>query len=113
MDLRIPLLALLLSAAVALSAQHCSNDSLSTYPPGDFNYTGSGFAEASTLPCLQIGAYSEVILPFKTYEGGARNLMLADSSTVPVSRIYSIRVDNVTGLPSGTCWTTRASSGTV
>ena len=100
-------------ASLSLFSQQCTNDSLTLYPTGDVNFVGQGFESADDLPCIQTGAYSEILIPFKGYNQGARLLTLPDSSTVPVSRIYAVHVENITNLPAGLCWTTRPSSGTV
>ncbi|MCW3125847.1 MAG: hypothetical protein JWO03_1505 [Bacteroidetes bacterium] len=99
--------------ATAAFSQQCSNDSLMADPIGDFNYTGAGFADPGGLPCATSGAYSEIIIPFKTYNQGARALTLPDSSVVPVASIYSIRIDGVSSLPSGMCWAVRPSTSSI
>ena len=99
--------------SLSLFSQQCTNDSLLSYPPGDINYIQPGFINPNDLPCLQSTVYSEVAIPFKTYNQGARLLTLLDSTTVPVSHIYSIKVENITNLPSGLCWITRPASKTI
>lgn len=111
--MKLPLFVLLFAVSTALFSQQCSNDSLLTYPAGDFNYTGDGFGDPDNLPCVRGGAYSELVIPFTTYDQGARSLTLPDSTTVPVAKIYSVRIDNVTSLPSGLCWAVRPSNKTV
>jgi hypothetical protein len=79
-------------------------------PLGTMSYTQPGFIDPNLLPCVASGAYSEIAIPFNTYNQGARLLMLADSSTVPVSHIYSIKIESVSGLPSGLCWAVNPST---
>ena len=96
----------LIVAVQPTAAQQCSNDSLFLLPSGDVNYTQSGFIDPNLLPCVQSGTYSELIIPYRTYNQGTRLLTLADSSKVPVSHIYSIKVESISNLPAGLCWTT-------
>lgn len=103
-----PMVMAMLIAFSSTAFSQCANDSLQLYPSGDFNYQGTGFGDGSESPCAISGAYSEIVIPFKTYSGGTRALTLADSSTVPVSRVYAVRIDGVSGLPSGLCWAVRA-----
>ena len=98
-------------ASLSLFSQQCSDDSLTKYPSGDINYTGQGFADPTMIPCVMSGAYMELLIPYKIYNQGARLLTLPDSSTIPVTNVYSIKVENITNLPLGFCWTTRPSSG--
>jgi hypothetical protein len=109
-NLLILILALL---STSLFSQQCANDSLLTYPPGDINYVGQGFADPDALGCIQGGTYSELVIPFANYNQGARLLTLLDSSTVPVNRTYSVKIENVTSLPSGMCWVVRPSTNAV
>ncbi|MBS1595574.1 MAG: hypothetical protein JST90_14755 [Bacteroidetes bacterium] len=99
--------AICIAISLTSLAQQCSNDSLQFYPAGDINYQGAGFADPSDLPCVTIGSYSEIVIPFALYSGGARILLALDSSSVPVSQVYAVRIDAVAGLPSGMCWTVR------
>ena len=103
---------MLLACSCAAFSQ-CTSDSLQLYPPGDFNYQGTGFSDAVDLPCATSGTYSEIVIPFRTYSGGARPLSLSDSTSVPVTRVYAVRIDAVSGLPSGLCWAVRPSSSSV
>jgi hypothetical protein len=72
-------------------SQQCVSDTLVTYPAGDITYVGYGFIDVNNLPCISSGSYSELVIPFKTYNQGARLLTLQDSSTVPISKIYRIK----------------------
>jgi hypothetical protein len=86
---------------------------LLNYPSHDVSFTGPGFIDPNILPCVPSGTYTELVIPFKTYNQGARLLTLADSSTVPVSSISSIQVASITNLPSGLCWFMWPSSGVI
>ena len=112
MFLKPTLFAMLMAFSCAAFSQ-CANDRLQLYPPGDFNYQGTGFGDASDLPCATSGAYSEIVIPFKAYSGGTRALATTDSTFVPISRVYAVRIDGVSGLPSGLCWSVRAPDSTV
>ena len=94
----------MLLATTSSYAQQCTNDSLLNYPSHDVNYTGTGFIDPNILPCIQSGNYTELVIPFKTYNQGTRFLTMNDSSTVPVSTVSSIQVVSITNLPSGLCW---------
>jgi len=102
-------------AVTSSFAQQCSNDSLLLFPPigDDIAYSDPGFINPNNVPCLQSGVYSEAIIPFNTYDQGARLLVLPDSSTIPVSTIYSIKVESISNLPTGLCWTTSTANGTI
>jgi hypothetical protein len=91
-------------------SQQCVSDTLVTYPAGDITYVGYGFIDVNNLPCISSGSYSELVIPFKTYNQGARLLTLQDSSTVPISKIYRIKIESVENLPIGLCWAIRPSS---
>lgn len=107
-----PILAAILMAFSLISfSQQCSSDSLLLFPSGDISYQGSGFSDPADLPCATSGSYSEIVIPFAAYNGGARFLTAADSSTVPVSKVYDVRIDGVAALPSGMCWAVRSASG--
>lgn len=110
MHLKPILAAIFLAFALSSFSQQCSSDSLQLIPSGDINFQGSGFADPSDLPCASSGTYSEIVIPLGLYNGGARLLTMADSSQIPVSRVYSTRIDGVSGLPSGMCWTVRQPS---
>jgi hypothetical protein len=97
----------------SLFSQQCSNDSLLLIQPGDVSYTQPGFIDPNLLPCLSSGNYSELIIPFNTYNQGARSLTMADSSMVPVSHVYSMKIESISNLPSGLCWITRPSNQTI
>ena len=100
----------LLCSSTSLFSQQCTNDSLALLPSGDISYTQPGFIDPNILPCIQSGVYSELVIPYKTYNQGARLLTLADSSTIPVSRISSIKVESIYNLPTGLCWITQPSN---
>jgi hypothetical protein len=104
---------LFFSTSISLFSQQCSSDSLTLVSPGDVSYTQPGFIDPNYLPCVSSGTYSELVIPFKTYNQGARLLTNADSSTVPISRIYSIKIESVSNLPSGLCWVTRPSTSVI
>lgn len=97
----------------AAHSQQCTSDSLLLYPSADVAYGDPGFINPNNLPCVQSGTYSELLIPFKTYNQGARLLMLADSSTVPVATIYSMKIESIANLPAGLCWTTVPSNSTI
>ncbi|MBS1686310.1 MAG: hypothetical protein JSS76_16325 [Bacteroidetes bacterium] len=107
MILKPMLLGAFMAFCLVAFSQRCSTDSLQLYASGDFNYQGTGFSDVSELPCATSGIYSEIVIPFTTYSGGARALTLDDSTSVPVSKVYAIRIDGVSGLPSGMCWTVK------
>ena len=94
-------------------SQRCTSDSVYLYPSSDVSYSNTGFADPNALPCIQSGSYAELLIPFRTYNQGARLLTLADSSTVPVPHIYSIKVESISNLPAGLCWTIRQSGQTI
>ena len=110
LPLKLSLLVCLICSALFTFSQQCSNDSLLLMPSGDVSYTQPGFIDPNILPCVPSGSYSELVIPFKTYNQGARLLTLADSSTVPVSHIYSMKIESISNLPTGLCWITRPSN---
>jgi hypothetical protein len=114
-NLKIVVTAVLLQlyAVTALHSQQCTNDSLLNYPSRDVSYTNPGFIDPNLLPCIPSGSYTELVIPFNTYNQGARLLMMNDSSTVAVPQIYSIQVASITNLPSGLCWFMWPSSGSI
>lgn len=103
----------ILFSSLPIFSQQCTSDSLFLVPSGDVSYTQPGFIDPNILPCVQSGSYSELVIPFKTYNQGARLLTLPDSSTVPVAHIYSLKIESISNLPSGLCWITRPSNQTI
>ncbi|MBS1683241.1 MAG: hypothetical protein JSS76_00695 [Bacteroidetes bacterium] len=113
MTLKPVFVAIFMALSFVTFAQRCADDSLKLYPPGNFDYTGEGFADPNVLPCVESGVYSEIAVPFKVSGAGARFITLADSTTASILHIYSVRIDDVNGLPQGLCWTTRPLSSVI
>ena len=93
------LLAILLFVSASSSgafAQHCSDVSV----PDNNSYSkirsGGGFTGSYALPCVAIGQYTEIEVPFKVF------------NTVPHGNaddtVYQMRIEQITNLPEGMCW---------
>jgi hypothetical protein len=98
----------LLSLGLALTfgfqaqAQYCGSSMVTTagcgVPPSNPNF--HGFGPLDSIPCIVQGANTALVLPFVNY-----STFSAQGNTV---HIYKLRIDTISNLPCGLCWSTNS-----
>ena len=83
---------------VASYAQYCGSSQVSSITPGG----GYGFPALDSIPCIVQGANTTLDIPFRTY-----TTFTAQGNTV---NIYKLKIDQMSNLPCGLCWSTTSAT---
>lgn len=79
-------------------AQYCGSSQVTAINPSS-NY---GFPPLDSIPCIVQGANTTLDIPFKTY-----TTFTAQGNTV---NIYKLRIDTMSNLPCGLCWSSTSAT---
>ncbi len=79
-------------------AQYCGSSQVSSINPSS-NY---GFPNLDSIPCIVQGANTTLDIPFKTY-----TTFTAQGNNVT---IYKLRIDTMSNLPCGLCWSSTSAT---
>ena len=84
-----------LVATMEVQAQYCGASEVSTSACG-LPPSFPGFPNLDSIPCIQQGVFTSIIIPFKNY-----SQFTAQGNSVNVDRL---KIDTISNLPCGMCW---------
>lgn len=87
-----------------VSAQHCSDATVTDNGASAKIRDGGGFQASYSFPCVTQGVYTEIAVPFKVF-----NTVPRGNSDDIVSKM---RIEQISNLPTGMCWVTSKSDNT-